>query len=258
MEHEATRNRVRLLSTAVDVVDFADALSRLDALAEARRGYACLVNVHSLVTAERDQRLAAALAGSSLNLPDGQPVAWAMRKKGRRGQQRICGPDLLPALCRQAAESGRSVFFFGSTPRVLDGLRKNLARRFPGLKVAGALSPPFRTADATEDAAHVATLNASKAAVVFVGLGCPKQEIWMAEHANRVNALMVGVGAAFDFAAGHRRRAPGIVSRLGLEWLFRLGCEPRRLFTRYLSTNTAFALHWLRGDFRPEREGDGQ
>jgi N-acetylglucosaminyldiphosphoundecaprenol N-acetyl-beta-D-mannosaminyltransferase len=144
--------------------------------------------------------------------------------------------------CALAAHRGESIYLYGGEPETLGTLQRRLVQEFPGLRVAGAYSPPFRTLTAAEDATAVASINASGAGTVWVSLGCPKQETWMAAHRGRVNAVMIGVGAAFDYHAGTVRRAPLPVQRLGLEWLYRLISEPRRLWRRYLITNTLFVL----------------
>jgi N-acetylglucosaminyldiphosphoundecaprenol N-acetyl-beta-D-mannosaminyltransferase len=174
--------------------------------------------------------------------PDGAPVAWMVRRLGYSDQQRINGPDLMWKYCALAAHRGESIYLYGGTPETLGTLQRRLVREFPGLRVAGAYSPPFRTLTAAEDATAVASINASGAGTVWVSLGCPKQETWMATHRGRVNAVMIGVGAAFDYHAGTVHRAPLPVQRLGLEWLYRLISEPRRLWRRYLITNTLFVF----------------
>jgi N-acetylglucosaminyldiphosphoundecaprenol N-acetyl-beta-D-mannosaminyltransferase len=169
-----------------------------------------------------------------------------LRRLGHPDQQRISGPDLMMALCEQAAALGQPVALLGSTPQTLDKLRAALLRCWPGLRVAESIAPPFRPLTAEEDEAMVQRLNGSGAGLVFVGLGCPKQELWMAAHRGRVNAVMLGVGAAFDFHAGNIARAPMWMQRNGLEWLHRLFSEPGRLWQRYLVTNSAFVIGAVR------------
>ncbi len=174
--------------------------------------------------------------------PDGAPVAWMLRRLGYLDQQRINGPDLMLRYCAAAAVRGESIFLFGSTPQVLGTLKRKLEERFPGLLVAGMISPPFRPLTEEEDAKIVAEINASGAGTVWVGLGCPKQEKWMAAHRGRIHAVMIGVGAAFDYHAGAIARAPQWMQRNGLEWLHRLFTEPRRLARRYFVTNSLFIV----------------
>ena len=165
---------------------------------------------------------------------------------GHAGQQRINGPDLMWKYCEQAQYRDESVFFYGSSEATLALLKTKLLSAFPTLKIAGVISPPFRTLTSAEDMAIIEQINTSGAGVVWVSLGCPKQELWMAEHRGRINAVMVGVGAAFDYHAGTLKRAPLWMQHNGLEWFYRLVSEPRRLWKRYLITNTLFVLKAIR------------
>lgn len=172
--------------------------------------------------------------------PDGAPVAWMMRRQGVTSQQRINGPDLMWRYCEQAAQRGEAIYLYGGTGETLVLLQRRLCEAFPGLVIAGAVSPPFRPPAPDELARDVAAINASGAGTVWVSLGCPKQEQWMAAQRGQVRAVMIGVGAAFDYHAGTLRRAPPWMQRSGLEWLHRLASEPRRLWRRYLVTNSLF------------------
>lgn len=233
----------QVLGAAIDVLDWDAALRRVEAWADRREArYVCICNAHSAVTAARDAAFQAAVGGADMATPDGAPVAWMLRRLGFAGQQRISGPDLMWRLCERAAASGRTIYLLGSTEPTLAALQARLRAHWPALVIAGAMSPPFRPLSADEDRALVDTVNASGAHLVFVSLGCPKQERWMAEHRGRIAGVMLGVGAAFDFHAGTVRRAPAWMQRHGLEWLHRLASEPRRLWRRYLVTNTAFIL----------------
>lgn len=202
--------------------------------------YVCICNVHSIVTASRDAALGDVISQADMATPDGAPVAWMLRKLGFAGQVRINGPDLMWRFCARAAESGQSMFLYGSAPKTLELLQQRMRMQFPGVQIAGAYSPPFRALTAAEDEAVVEQINASDAGVVWVSLGCPKQEQWIAAHRGHINAVMVGVGAAFDYHAGTIQRAPLWMQKAGLEWLYRLVTEPRRLWRRYLVTNTLF------------------
>jgi N-acetylglucosaminyldiphosphoundecaprenol N-acetyl-beta-D-mannosaminyltransferase len=204
--------------------------------------YICFCNVHSLVTARKDGELKSALANADIAFPDGAPVAWVMRRQGFPSQKRISGPDLMWIYLRHAEELGHTVFFYGSTEATLALLHKKISCAFPALKIVGMHAPPFRTIIEMDDRTELEMINSSGANVVFVGLGCPKQEKWMALHRGRVNAVMVGVGAAFDYHSGTLTRAPSFLRNVGLEWLFRLASEPRRLFKRYLICNTIFVI----------------
>jgi N-acetylglucosaminyldiphosphoundecaprenol N-acetyl-beta-D-mannosaminyltransferase len=232
-----------VLGANIDAMSWTDALKRLLRWAHAHESrYVAICNVHVVVSALRDATYREIINGSDMATPDGAPVAWMLRRQGFANQPRISGPDLMEALCKRCTMEGIPVYFYGSTDATLAELAKRLPSAFPGLFIAGMESPPFRPLFPDEDAAAVERINASGAGIVFVGLGCPKQERWMAEHRGRVNAVMIGVGAAFDFHAGTVRRAPQWMQNTGLEWLHRLAMEPRRLWRRYLVTNTLFIL----------------
>jgi N-acetylglucosaminyldiphosphoundecaprenol N-acetyl-beta-D-mannosaminyltransferase len=210
------------------------------------KGYVAFANVHGVMEGKRDRVTRAAFNGARLVGADGMPLVWLAWLRGREGAARVYGPDMTLLVCEAAAREGWGCYFYGGAEGVAAALAAVLRRRFPGLQVAGVHSPPFRSLDAAEDDAEVARLNASGAKVVFVGLGCPKQERWMADHAGRLEArILLGVGAAFDFHAGRVRQAPRWMMKLGLEWLFRLWQEPRRLALRYLVHNPAFVFHVL-------------
>jgi N-acetylglucosaminyldiphosphoundecaprenol N-acetyl-beta-D-mannosaminyltransferase len=246
VRQRARRSGATVLSSFIDSVDWDQALARLATWARLRESrYVCLCNVHSVVTADQDPAFHEVIAGADMALPDGAPVAWSLQQSGFPEQQRINGPDLMWRYMRVAEELGQSVYFYGSSEDTLRQLRQAVARQFPTLRVAGMMSPPFRELSAEEDQAHVDAINRSGAHVVFVGLGCPKQEVWMAQHKGRVQGVMLGVGAAFDYHAGTLRRAPVWMQNHGLEWAYRLASEPRRLFKRYLVTNTTFV--WKQG-----------
>jgi len=232
-----------ILGTRIDALSWEQLLGRIVRWAQTGQSrMICLCNVHSVVTAQHDAALANALNEADLNLPDGAPIAWLMRKRGWPEQQRLSGPDLMWQLMRDAEKLQLSVFLMGATPATLSRLREVLSNTFPRLMIAGSLSPPFRPLSELEHGGFVDQINRSAASIVLVGLGCPKQEIWMAKHSPTMNAVTIGVGAAFDYHAGSLRRAPSSWQRLGLEWLYRLLQEPRRLARRYLLTNTLFLL----------------
>lgn len=233
----------RVLGVPIDAIGWDQALERIHQWGRAHESrYVCITNVHSVVTAGQDAAFGQVVAHADMATPDGAPVAWMLRKLGFPAQQRINGPDLMWKYCAAAAGRDESIFLYGSTDETLAILQQRLRAAFPTLKVAGAISPPFRPLSAEEDAADVACINASGAGTVWVSLGCPKQEKWMAAHRGRINAVMIGVGAAFDYHAGTITRAPLWMQRAGLEWLHRLASEPGRLWKRYLVTNTLFLL----------------
>jgi len=202
----------------------------------------CACNVHSVISANADPELKLALTSADMRTPDGAPLAWLMRKIGWPDQQRINGPDLMWKLVSAAEQFQIPVFLLGSTESTLNHLEKKLRIAFPKLPLAGQVSPPFRALTAKEDDQLVALISSSGARLLFVGLGCPKQEKWMATHRHRLPMVMVGVGAAFDYHAGTLARAPIRWQGAGLEWLYRLAMEPKRLGRRYLITNTQFLL----------------
>ena len=241
------RRLLPVLGVPIDAINLAEAVQRIAAWAEHRDSrVVCICNAHSVVTAGQDPGFMQVLRSADMTTPDGAPVAWMLRRQGAAGQGRVSGPDLMPDYFQHAAAAGEPVFLYGSTPETLHRLKAVLRRRWPALKIAGAVSPPFRALTESEDQLIVDQINASGARTVWVSLGCPKQERWMAAHHGRVQAVMVGVGAAFDFHAGTVARAPEWMQRHGLEWLHRLASEPGRLGRRYITTNSAFLLGALR------------
>ena len=239
-----------ILGLRLHAIDLAAAVAWAEQTIRRRApAYVCHVNVHSLVESWRDPLLHAALSGAGLAAPDGMPLVWQGRRQGHAGIGRIYGPDFMTAMLeRTGAWQDRACrhFFYGSTPVVMAALLENLRRRFPGLVVAGALTPPFRPLSVAEQAEHHAMINASAADIVWVGLGAPRQEIWMHQHRAALQPpLLVGVGAAFDFFAGTKRQAPRWMQRAGLEWSFRLVTEPVRLAPRYAGTIPPFLWRLL-------------
>jgi N-acetylglucosaminyldiphosphoundecaprenol N-acetyl-beta-D-mannosaminyltransferase len=242
-EEGELRKGKHVLGTWIDALGWDEAVEQVvEWGAACSPRYICCCNVHSVVTATSDMEFMRALDHADLATCDGAPIAWALRWLGFRGQQRIAGPDLMWRYLRRAEKLGHRIYLYGSTDATLCRLRDWLAREFPGVVLAGMHAPPFGAGLDKNDEADVAAINASGANVVFVGLGCPKQEKWMAAHRGSVHAVMIGVGAAFNYHAGTLRRAPVWLQDHGLEWLFRLACEPRRLLRRYLVTNTLFVV----------------
>jgi N-acetylglucosaminyldiphosphoundecaprenol N-acetyl-beta-D-mannosaminyltransferase len=240
-----------VLGAQIHALSCDEAIGRLLGWARARASrYVAICNVHVVVSASRDEEYRAVINGADMATPDGAPVAWMLRRQGFRGQSRVSGPDLMWALCEAAHMQGIGIYCYGSTETTLAHLEERVRASFPRLPLH-VEAPPFRALSHDEDAEVVGRINASGAGIVFVGLGCPKQERWMATHRGKINAVMIGVGAAFDFHAGTVPRAPRWMREHGLEWLHRLASEPRRLWRRYLVTNTLFifgaARQLLRG-----------
>jgi len=232
-----------ILGMRVDATSFDDAVARvLDWAGRGESRYICVATVHMVMEAYDDLAFRGLVNAADLVTPDGMPLVWGLRLLGARGHERVYGPELTPRVLAAAEAAGISVGFYGSTPGVLERLLERVRLTYPRLEIAYAESPPFRPLTPEEDEEVVRKINESGARVLFVGLGCPKQERWMADHRGRVQAVMLGVGAAFDFLAGTKPRAPRWMQNAGLEWLFRLITEPRRLWKRYLKHNPRFVL----------------
>lgn len=209
-------------------------------LPELSGNYICCANVHTVVTGYRDDKYRAAQNDAFMTIPDGAPVAFLARKCGCNCAERTTGPDLMREIFIRSQEKGYKHFFVGATPETLTKLRENLEREYYGINIVGMFSPPFRKMTADEDAALIRAINDADPDFVWIGLGAPKQELWMYEHQEKVHGLMVGVGAGFNFYAGTVKRAPLWMQNHSLEWLYRLIQEPKRLAPRYISTNWAF------------------
>ena len=233
-----------ILGMRVHATSYDDASSRVMAWAEGedRRRYVCVTTVHTVMEAHDDVFLKRIVNDADLVTPDGMPLVWGLRLLGARDAARVYGPELTPRVLAEAARAGIPVGFYGGAPDVLDKLVVVARERFPGLRIVYAWSPPFRPISPAEDTANAEDINRSGARILFVGLGCPKQDRWMAAHHSRVNAVMLGVGAAFDFLAGNKAQAPRWMQERGLEWVFRLASEPRRLWWRYLWHNPRFVV----------------
>lgn len=234
----------KILGTNINVTNMEDTISYItDNLEELKGDYICVSNVHTTVTAYRDKAYRHVQNSGAMALPDGQPLSIVSRKRGFSEARRVPGPDLMPAILDLSQKTGYRHYFYGSTEATLEALRAALLRRFPKLQIAGMYSPPFRELTREEDEEIVRRINDSGADFVWVALGAPKQEWWMYEHRHRVKALMLGVGAAFDFTAGTTKRAPMWMQKLCLEWVFRILKDPRRMLPRYLNTNFAFVYY---------------
>lgn len=202
--------------------------------------YICVTNVFATVTASEDKEYLEVQNNALMAIPDGGPLSIVGRKRGFKNMSRTTGPDYMGEMFKISKENGYRHFFYGSKQETLDKLEENLKKDYEGIEIVGLYSPPFRELTKEEDEEIIKMINDAKADFVWVGLGAPKQERWMAKHVDKINGLMVGVGAGFDYYAGNIRRAPMWMQKMSLEWLYRLIQEPKRLFMKYLTTNTKF------------------
>jgi N-acetylglucosaminyldiphosphoundecaprenol N-acetyl-beta-D-mannosaminyltransferase len=231
----------RLLGSRLSTISFAATVQTISTWAIARESrYVCVANVHMIVVAHDNPQFAAVLEQADLVTPDGMPLVVALRLLHGIRQERVAGMDLMPALIAEAARRSIPVYFYGSTEDVLERVELRARSEYPDLIFAGAYSPPFRGLTAEEEESVIDRINSSGDGIVFVALGCPRQEKWMARNKGKINAVMVGVGGAFPVYAGEQSRAPQWMQHCSLEWLYRLIQEPSRLFRRYLVTNTTF------------------
>ena len=205
--------------------------------------YICFSNVHTTVMAYEDEEYRKVQNEAEIVFPDGAPISKLQKRRGYKRAGRVAGPDFMQKMFLSSIENGISMYFYGSSPETIEALKKNIEKNYPGLDVRGYESPPFRRLTEEEDNEAVKRINDSGADIVWIGLGAPKQERWMYEHKGRINALMLGVGAGFDFHAGTIRRAPEWMQHVGLEWLFRLFQDPKRLIKRYFVTNLKFMYY---------------
>ena len=238
---------MNVLGVGVSAVNMPQALAAIAAwTAEGGSHYVCVTGVHGVMESQRDDELRGIHNAAGMVTPDGMPLVWLGRLGGHRHMERVYGPDLLLGCCAMSERMRPRHFFLGGTPAVAERLVERLRERFPMLNVAGAHAPPFDAISAADDDRLVQLINSAKPDIVWVGLGTPKQERWMAHHLGRIHApVMVGVGAAFDFLSGAKRQAPVWMQRSGLEWMFRLASEPRRLGMRYLVNNPVFVWRVL-------------
>lgn len=245
----------RILNTNINVTTMQDTVDYLtENLEDLRGNYICVSNVHTTMTSFRDSAYNVVQNSGAMALPDGKPLSIVCRSRGFYDAGRVPGPDLMPKIFQISKEKGYRHYFYGGSQETLDKLKMELLRLYPWLNIVGIYSPPYRPLTKEEDEAAVDRINAAKPDFIWVALGAPKQEIWMYEHQFKVTGLMLGVGAAFDFHAGTVKRAPGWMQELCLEWLYRLIQDPRRLFTRYLTTNASFLFHVIRENHTYKKE----
>jgi N-acetylglucosaminyldiphosphoundecaprenol N-acetyl-beta-D-mannosaminyltransferase len=244
---------VDVLGVPLALIDYERALDWMDAMIKAQsRGYVCVCNVHTVMASDEDPELRAALLSSTFNVPDGQPLVWAINSLGHSLADRVYGPELMSRACARASAKGHRFYLYGGRNQgALVQLALNLRQRYPGVRIVGGYSPPHRPLTGEEEAAVIEEINRSHPDIVWAGIGVPKQEKWMARLRPHLEAsVLVGVGAAFDFHAGLVPQAPNWLQAAGLEWAYRLAHEPRRLWRRYLRYNprflTAFARQLVR------------
>lgn len=237
-------DRFDILGVQVSAINLTDAVETVERwIYEGRRTYVCVTGVHGLMESRRDERVRDIHNRAGLVTPDGMPLVWLLRLLGKSRTERVYGPDLMRKLTAVSALHGYRQFYYGGGEGVAEKLGRTLTTAYPGLTVAGVLCPPFRQLTRDEDDVVVDAINGARPDIVWVGLSTPNQERWMAEHLGRINApVMIGVGAAFDFLAGTKRQAPLWMQQNGLEWLFRLGSEPGRLWRRYAFIVPAFSV----------------
>ena len=239
--------RVNVLGIGVSAITIADALTLIDRWIATRvNRYVCVTGVHGVMESQRDPALRDIHNRAGLVAPDGMPLVWLSWLAGHGYVERVYGPDLMLACCDASVSRGYRHYFYGGAPGVPERLAARLRERFAGLKIAGTWSPPFGELSAAEEQAMIDRITLANPDIVWVGLSTPKQERWMARYAGRLHVpVLIGVGAAFDFHAGLKRQAPRWMQRSGLEWLFRLATEPRRLWRRYLINNPSFLWRLL-------------
>ena len=234
---------VRVVSLFPNVCQGDQLISEISEMAQSRRGgYVCFSTVHMVMESYDNPAFGAKVNAADIIVTDGMPLVWMQKIQGKHRASRVRANDLMMSLCRHAEKSGMSVGFYGGKQSVIDAMLNRIATEFPKLMVSYAFSPPFRPLEPDEDLAIVEEINKSSVQLLFVGLGCPKQENWMHGHRSDVRAVKLGVGASFDFFAGNVRECPEWIGKLGLEWFFRLTQEPKRLWRRYLVLNPWFTL----------------
>lgn len=255
----STLPRASVLSLDVSLISYKAIQEAIIAAAHRHESRTvCFANVHMTIEGKQDPTFARVVNEADWVAADGVPLTWAVRLLYKQHLERATGLDLLPDLVRRADQEQLPIFFYGSTPDILRKMVAVCCERHPTIRIAGTLSPPFRPLTETEEQEVVGTINESGARLVFVALGCPKQERWISAMRGRVQAVMLGIGGALPVMAGVQQRAPHWVQRVGLEWAFRLAVEPRRLFKRYAVTNSLFLLYLTRQFWRTKRGADSR
>lgn len=252
-------NKFYILGVKISAIDMGDACSLIEeAILKRQKIYICVCPVSTIMECKRDEKVLMSVNSADLVTPDGMPMVWIGKINGHKNIRRVYGPELMQSICGISEKNGYRNYLYGSSPDVLGKLRERLNKKYPNLIISGIFSPPFRQLSKDEDDKVTEGINNSNSDIIWVGLGSPKQDLWMYGHRDRINApVMVGVGAAFDFLAGTKLQAPRWMRESGLEWFFRLITEPKRLWRRYLVDNTLF-LCYLGGElvmrlFRPSK-----
>ncbi|GGK77472.1 WecB/TagA/CpsF family glycosyltransferase [Amphritea balenae] len=240
-------DRRTIINMDVDVVNIQKSIDRVLGLAQSDRGaYVCVSNVHMCMEVFDSSEFRSVVNDADLIIPDGRPISWAQFFLGSSVARQVRGQDIMNELCRLSSEKSIRIGLYGGANNdVLEEVKAALSMSYPGIEIVYSYSPPFRSLTTEEDNAVVDEINMTGVDVLFVGIGCPKQERWMAEHKDRLNCVMLGVGAAYDFISGSKKHAPRWMQRIGLEWLFRLFSEPKRLWKRYLIQNPRFIYYFL-------------
>ncbi len=236
-------DRTRVVSLLVDVSNYDTAVRQIAALAKNGGGYVCVSTVHMVMEAFYDEKFGEIVNSADIVVPDGMPLVWMQKLQGVKTADRVRGPSLMPRLLSFAEKHDLSVGFYGGSPKTLENIIERTGAEHPDLRVAYGFSPPFRRLSESEEADITTAINESKPDILFVGLGCPKQERWMSANRDKTSAVMIGVGAAFDYYAREITESPVWLQNIGLEWLYRLTRQPRKLWKRYLFLNPVFI--WL-------------
>jgi N-acetylglucosaminyldiphosphoundecaprenol N-acetyl-beta-D-mannosaminyltransferase len=233
-----------LISTPICILSFDEQIDLMITWAKnCQSKIVCVANVHMLIEAWQDANFASILKQANLVTPDGLPLVWMLKSIGSNSSERVAGLDIFLAICDRAAQAQISIFLLGSKPEILEKICHRLKQEFPLLKIAGMEAPPFAPLETSPDMKMVHTINTSGAGIVFVALGCPKQELWMAQHREQIQSVKIGIGGVFSVYAGELKQTPKFIQKTGFEWLFRLIQEPRRLWKRYIYTIPVFI--WL-------------
>ncbi|MBX2840273.1 MAG: WecB/TagA/CpsF family glycosyltransferase [Flammeovirgaceae bacterium] len=244
-----------VFNSLISTGSFSDFVTRIFELSANKfSSYVCFANAHMVVESYKDSSFNKVLNNADLVAPDGGPISKMIKVFHKKNQQRVCGMDLVPALLEEAEKRGKSVYFFGTTDEVLKTIREKAADHVPKLRIAGTYSPPFRNLTEEEKKNIIKMINDAQPDLLFVALGCPKQEKWMAEHMDKINACMLGVGQAFLTYAGLEERLPKWARNLSIEWVYRFYLEPKRLWKRYLVTNSFFIMLFLKYKFLPKNQ----